>query len=90
MNMTRKSLWIIGAVVAAAAPLALGVSLQTLLILAALLACPAAMYFGMRWHGRQDRASRPVRANKRRRIGPQAGIGLATDYGSPILLQRIV
>jgi hypothetical protein len=88
--MKRKWLWIIGAVVAAAALLALGVSLQTLLILAALLACPAAVYFGMRRHGRQDGASRPVRADKRRRIGPQAGIGLAADCGSPILLQRIV
>ena len=48
MKVDRKWLWIGGAVVGAGAALALGVPLGTLLIVAALLACPAAMYLGMR------------------------------------------
>lgn len=48
MKVDRKWLWIGGAVAGAGAALALGVPLGTLLIVAALLACPAAMYLGMR------------------------------------------
>ncbi|HEX9531230.1 MAG TPA: hypothetical protein VGA58_00430 [bacterium] len=48
MRTQRRWLWIGGAIAATAAALALGVSLSTLLIVAAVLACPATMYFGMR------------------------------------------
>jgi uncharacterized membrane protein len=51
--MTRQGIWLAigGIVAAAAAALALGVPLGTLLIVAAVLACPLAMYFGMRGMG---------------------------------------
>jgi hypothetical protein len=51
--MTRQGTWLlIGSVVAgAAAAWALGIPLGVLLIVAALLACPLAMYFGMRGMG---------------------------------------
>ena len=50
--MTQRTWWWIGAgVAAAAAVLALGVPLGSVLILAATLACPLAMYFGMRGMG---------------------------------------
>jgi len=48
MKVDRKWLWLGGALIGGAGALALGVSLGTLLIVAALLACPAAMFFGMR------------------------------------------
>ncbi len=48
MRTQRRWLWIGGAIATAAAALALGLPLSTLLIVAAVLACPAAMYFGMR------------------------------------------
>ncbi len=46
--MTTKSKWllVIGVVAAALAALALGISLSTLLLVGAVLLCPAAMYFG--------------------------------------------
>jgi hypothetical protein len=47
----RKWLWIGAASAAVVAALALGVSLGTVLILAAALICPLAMYFGMRGMG---------------------------------------
>jgi type III secretory pathway component EscV len=51
--MTNQNKWLwIGAVVAAVViALALGVPLGTLLIVAAVLLCPAVMYFGMRGMG---------------------------------------
>jgi putative Ca2+/H+ antiporter (TMEM165/GDT1 family) len=51
--MTREGKWWVvgGIVAAAAAALALGVPFGTLLIVAAILACPLAMYFGMRGMG---------------------------------------
>ena len=48
MTINRKWLWIGGAAAGAAAALALGVPLATLLLVAAVLACPAMMLFGMR------------------------------------------
>ncbi len=48
MMPQRIWLWIGGVIIGAAAALALGVSLGTLLVVAAILACPVAMYFGMR------------------------------------------
>lgn len=48
MVMTRSMwLWVGGAVVAALVAWALGMPTYTLLLLALVLACPAAMYFGM-------------------------------------------
>ena len=51
MTNQRKWLWVGGGVVAAAATLALGVPPGTVLIVALVLLCPAAMYFGMQGHG---------------------------------------
>ncbi|MGH2374543.1 MAG: DUF2933 domain-containing protein [bacterium] len=48
MKIERKWLWLGGAVVGAGGALALGVPLGTLLIVAAVLACPLMMLFGMR------------------------------------------
>ncbi len=48
MKLDRKWLWRGGAVVGAGAALALGVPLGTLLVVAAVLACPLMMLFGMR------------------------------------------
>jgi Protein of unknown function (DUF2933) len=63
--MTRQGTWLlIGSVVAgAAAAWALGVPLGILLIMAALLACPLAMYFGMRGMG-MGHESRHERINR--------------------------
>lgn len=47
----RKWLWISGAALAVAVALALGLPLGSVLIVAAVLACPLAMYFGMRGMG---------------------------------------
>ena len=47
----RQWLWISGAVLAVAVALALGVPLGSVLIAGAALACPLAMYFGMRGMG---------------------------------------
>jgi hypothetical protein len=52
MTMTQRRWLLIGAcVAAAAAALALGVPLGSVLIVAAALACPLAMYVGMRGMG---------------------------------------
>lgn len=61
MKIERKWLWGAGALTAAAALFAAGVPLTTLIILAAVLACPAAMYFGMRGtqHGAGGMAGHP-------------------------------
>lgn len=48
MKIKRTWLWIGGAALGAAAALAAGVPLGTLLIVAALLACPVMMSLGMR------------------------------------------
>lgn len=57
MVMRNKWLLVLGAVVAAVAGLAAGIAPGTLLIVGALLLCPAAMYFGMRGmsHASDDR-----------------------------------
>jgi hypothetical protein len=51
--MTRQGTWLLigGVVAGAVAAWALGVPLGILLIVAALLACPLTMYFGMRGMG---------------------------------------
>ena len=56
--MKNKWLLILGAVAAIAAALAAGVKIDTLLIVGALLLCPAAMYFGMRGmsHGADEKS----------------------------------
>jgi hypothetical protein len=51
MKTRRTWLWIGGGVAAVATALAFGVPLGSVLILAAALACPFAMYFGMRGMG---------------------------------------
>jgi hypothetical protein len=50
-TIQHRWLWIGAGVAAAAAALALGVPLGSVLIVAAVLACPLAMYFGMRGMG---------------------------------------
>lgn len=50
MKIERRWLWIGGIVAAAGLAFAAGVPLGTLLIVGALLACPAAMFLGMRGH----------------------------------------
>ena len=51
MTLPRLWLWIGGVLAGATLALAFGVSLGTLLVVAAILACPVAMYFGMRGMG---------------------------------------
>ena len=51
MNSPRTWLWLVGILAGVALALALGVSLWFLVIVAAVLACPIAMYFGMRGMG---------------------------------------
>jgi uncharacterized membrane protein YdjX (TVP38/TMEM64 family) len=48
MMPQRLWLWIGGVILGAAAALAFGVSLGTLVVVAAIFACPVAMYCGMR------------------------------------------
>ena len=68
MSSARTWLWIIGIIAGVAVALAFGVSLGTLLIVAALLACPIAMYFGMRGMGsQQESAPEPPRRMQRDR-----------------------
>lgn len=50
MKLDSRWMWIGGVLAAAVLALVAGIPLGTLLIVAALLACPAAMYFGMRGH----------------------------------------
>ena len=57
MTTQKKLLWIGGIVVAVIVALYLGVPPGTLLIVGALLLCPAAMYFGMR-SGQQGQQKR--------------------------------
>ena len=59
-------LWIIGIIAGAAIALAFGVSFWSLVIVVALLACPIAMYFGMRGMDSQQE-SPPVSPRSQRR-----------------------
>lgn len=52
MIRDRRWLWLTGALIAVLGALAWGIPLGTLLTIAALLACPAAMLFGMGMMGR--------------------------------------
>ena len=63
MTTQRKLLWIAGIVLAVILARYLGVPWNTLLIVAALLLCPAAMYFGMR--GMRHHDQRRSRADER-------------------------
>lgn len=76
MKIDRKWLWLGGALAGAAVALALGVPLGTLLIVAALLACPAMMMFGMRGmqHGPGGMASHAgsQEAGRQETAGPPA------------------
>lgn len=53
MKTQGKWLLVLGVVAVAAAALAAGVGLSTLLLVGAVLLCPAAMYFGMQGMGMQ-------------------------------------
>jgi len=57
MRSPRTWLCIGGIIAGVAVALAFGVSLGTLLIVAALLACPIGMYFGMRGMGMQQEST---------------------------------
>jgi len=50
MKIERRWMWIGGIIAGAVLALVAGVPLGTLLVVGALLACPAAMFFGMRGH----------------------------------------
>lgn len=54
MKTNRTWLWLSGALVAIAGALGLGIPLGTVLTVAALLACPAAMFLGMGMMGRMQ------------------------------------
>ncbi len=54
MEVDRRWLWAGGILTIAGGALALGVPIATLITLAAVLACPAAMYFGMGMMGRMQ------------------------------------
>ena len=63
MTHARLWLWLGGVLAGVALALALGVPLGTLLVVAAILACPVAMYFGMRGVGSQQE-SRPAERSR--------------------------
>ena len=77
MTSLRLWLWIGGVLAGAALALAFGVSLGTLLVVAAILACPVAMYFGMRGMGTQQESKRAPKPSQAAgpdlRRTPQAG-----------------
>ena len=64
MTKQRKWLWVGGVIAAAVTALALGVPLNTLLLLGAVLLCPAAMYFGMSGMGTQRGCSHSAEGNQ--------------------------
>lgn len=66
MTTQKRLLWISGIVVLAIVALYLGVPPGTLLIVGALLLCPAAMYFGMRGKVLQDQQERGVKQERSR------------------------
>jgi hypothetical protein len=80
-------LWLVGILAGVALALALGVSLWSLVIVAAVLACPIAMHFGMRGMDRsQDSTPEPPRRMQR---DPEARGTLAERDGQqPRLSQK--
>lgn len=54
MTTQRKWLLVLGVIAGTVAALAAGVGLSTLLLVGAVLLCPAAMYFGMQGTGVQE------------------------------------
>jgi len=70
MSSARTWLWIVGIIPGVAVALAFGVSLGTLVIVAAVLACPIAMYFGMCGMGSQQESAHAPTSSLRR--GPEA------------------
>jgi len=67
MTTQRTWLWMMGVIGVAAVALALGTPLETLLIIALLLACPLGMYFMMGGMGRQ-RKSGPTEMERPARV----------------------
>ncbi len=78
MKTNRTWLWLGGALVVAAGILALGVPLGTVLTIAAVLACPAAMFLGMGMMGRMQ-GGQAVEPS-----GPPAVPGAAAAGTSPM------
>jgi len=70
MKLDSRWMWIGGVLAAAVLALVAGITPGTLLIVAALLACPAAMYFGMRGH--QSASGMPPGRADTRRAGGRA------------------
>ena len=87
MSAARTGLWIVGILAGVAVALAFGVSLGTLLIVAALLACPIAMYFGMCGMGRQQ-ASTPEPPRRMQRDPEPRGTLAERDGQQPRLSQE--
>ena len=87
MSSPRTWLWLVGILAGVALALALGVSLWFLVIVAAVLACPIAMDYGMRGMGRsQDSTPEPPRRLQR---DPEARGTLAERDGQqPRLSQK--
>ena len=91
MTVDRRWLWAGGALAVAGGALALGVPLATPITIAAVLACPAAMYFGMgmmgRMHGSAEAGGSPSHDDRGARTGeavPQAAAGSAmAPSGAP-------
>lgn len=78
MKIDRKWMWAGGALAGAAVLVAAGVPLITVVLLAAVLACPAAMFLGMRGmqHGQGGMACHPG-AQEPAATSPEADAGKA-------------
>ena len=93
MNVDRRWLWAGGILTIAGGALAMGVPLATLITIAAVLACPAARYFGMgmmgRMHGSAETGGSPSHDGRGARTGeavPRAAAGAAmAPSGAPAL-----
>lgn len=79
MTTQKKLLWIGGIVVLAIVALYLGVPPGTLLIVGALLLCPAVMYFGMRGKGQQDQQERGSTQQRSRKSEPTKHVNEEKD-----------
>lgn len=81
MKIDHRLVWAAGALAGAAILLAAGAPLTTLVLLAAVLACPAAIYLGMR--GRQHSSTGAGRSSAR-----MASIRIRTAYSAIWLHSR--
>lgn len=77
MTSDRRWLWVAGVAVVVLGALAWGIPLATLLTIAALLVCPAAMFFGMGMMGR-------TREGGMEQTGPAIGVA----DGDPLLILK--